>query len=97
MAFQTITTLVRPNTNVPFFSSTDNKAVKSSYTASGKISANNAVISQDGLTKTVTLSFATQADQLAFKADASRNAVKEARRAYNLANNIAMTVELKSV
>jgi len=97
MAFQTITTFVRPNLGVPFFSNPQNKTITESYTTSGKISANDTVTSQDGLTKTITRTFATHADQLAFKNDPARAAIVEARRAYNLANNIHVTVEYISV
>jgi hypothetical protein len=97
MAFQTITTFVRPNSGVPFFSNSENKAITEAYAASNKISASDTVTSQDGLTKTITRTFATHADQLAFKNDPARAAIVEARRAYNLANNIHVTVEYISV
>lgn len=97
MAFQTITTFVRPNPGVKFFSSPENKAITEAYATSNKISASDTVISQDGLTKTITRTFATRADQLAFKNDPSRAAIVAARKAYNLENNIKMTVEYISV
>jgi hypothetical protein len=97
MAFQTITTFVRPNSGVPFFSNSENKAITEAYATGNKISASDTVISQDGLTKTITRTFATQADQLAFKTDPARAAIVAARKAYNLANNIKATVEYISV
>lgn len=93
MAIKTITTFVRPTANVPFFSSNEHTAIVEAYKTAGKITGSTVENSGDSLTRIQTRTFATVEAQQEFKNDTARDAFKVARREYNTANGIVMTVE----
>jgi hypothetical protein len=61
MAYQTIKTTTRPNINVPFFLYNEQiiNYIKNTYVATGKRISNTVTLSEDGLTQTVTSTWAT--------------------------------------
>jgi len=92
MPIKTITTTVRPNTNVGFFAFTEeqNTHFTNVYVNTGKMSRTISR-SPDNLVRVVERLFATVEDFEAYKADPVTRAASANRDAYNQANNHIIT------
>lgn len=88
----------RPSTEVPFFQkSTDYiNYVESTYVESGRMSFSESD-SEDGLSKTMSLKFASEADMIAFRDDPEMQDHKRLKDEYNANHGILSTAEVRAI
>jgi hypothetical protein len=93
MAYRTIRTTTRTDTDTPFFRFEwqIQNYINDTYVITGKRIASNVTLSQDGLQQIVTSTWVDLAAYNEFMADQQIVSQREAVVAYNLAHNITST------
>jgi hypothetical protein len=84
-------TFTKPTADTEFYHSAGvSKEFVEQYTAAGKILSSVVTLSEDGLSRTVTRTFASEEAMAEFKNDPARQEHLTARNKYNTTNRIAV-------